>query len=606
MKIKFVLIIILISFLVPNKLKKPTLTSEQRKTINQANSLRKNGLIEESLNVYYNLFNKSPDLYEAYKPLKSILIKQKDWENLTQISNKFLIANNQSLKAQVEVLEVYLLIEDTQKWQEVLSNLTISFPNNKKELNQTFKILLNNNKKDIVVETLSEIRKIEPDYYSLELGLYYSINMSIEESLNEFFKHIDYNPEKRDFIFNRILSFPDMEFVNKKIKDYLQESININSKYLLSKIEFKQNNFKTSYELLTKFNPEEENYIKFVEDLIKIKEYDFAQKVIDDIFKLNFTKNNLEKSIFLLAQIFENIITNNDEEKLLIQNITNNQLLNSPFIKINEEKNSLLYKAISIYDSLSINTNKIKPLFHLAEIKYKILADFDGSKKLYEKIINLKNNNYYILAIERIIDIMISEGDLEKALNYINEKRNIENEDLNNLLTYKEIQILYYKNETNKIKELMSLIINKTSQDFIYYNDLLSIKLDVLLFQDDVNFKNYSLAMFKVFQNKRTEAIDILESILDIDNEEISNKIKFECSYLYFLQGNYNKALEIANDITEDSSFNEHSLLLKAEIYDYKINNKSIAADLYLDFLNNFPLSIHYESIRMRLRELAG
>ena len=152
----------------------------------------------------------------------------------------------------------------------------------------------------------------------------------------------------------------------------------------------------------------------------------------------------------------------------------------------------------------------------------------------------------------------------------------------------------------------MSLIINKTSQDFIYYNDLLSIKLDGLLFQDDVNFKNYSLAMFKVFQNKRTEAIDILESILDIDNEEISNKIKFECSYLYFLQGNYNKALEIANDITEDSSFNEHSLLLKAEIYDYKIKNKSIAADLYLDFLNNFPLSIHYESIRMRLRELAG
>ena len=89
MKIKFALIIILISFLVPNKLKKPTLTSEQRKIINQANSLRKNGLIEESLNVYYNLFNKFPDLYEAYKPLKSILIKQKDWENLTKLATNF-------------------------------------------------------------------------------------------------------------------------------------------------------------------------------------------------------------------------------------------------------------------------------------------------------------------------------------------------------------------------------------------------------------------------------------------------------------------------------------------------------------------------------------
>ena len=56
------------------------------------------------------------------------------------------------------------------------------------------------------------------------------------------------------------------------------------------------------------------------------------------------------------------IAINPETGELLIDNITNNQLLNSPFIKINEEKNSLLYKAISIYDSLSINTNKIKPL----------------------------------------------------------------------------------------------------------------------------------------------------------------------------------------------------------------------------------------------------
>ena len=51
----------------------------------------------------------------------------------------------------------------------------------------------------------------------------------------------------------------------------------------------------------------------------------------------------------------------------------------------------------------------MKPLFHLAEIKYKILADFDGSKKLYEKITTFKNHDYYIPATERLIDIMISK-----------------------------------------------------------------------------------------------------------------------------------------------------------------------------------------------------
>ena len=606
MKNKFFIIMILSSFLISNKLQKTPLSSDQRKIINQANSLRKNGLIEESSNVYHNLFNKFPDLYEAYKPLKSILIKQKDWEKLSIISEQFLRANNQSIKSQVEVLEVYLLTKDTLKWNGILSNLKKIFPNNKNEIKQALKILLNNNENEIVEETVNELRKSQPDYFTLELGLHYSINMSIEKSLNEFFKHINYNPQKRDFIFNRILAFPDMEFVNKKIKDYLENSENINSKFLLSKIEFKQKNFEISYELLSDNNAHEEDYIKFVEDLIKIKEYEFAQKVIDDIFKLNFSKNSLEKSIFLLAQIFENIITYNIHEELLVNDITNNQLLNSPFIKINEEKNSLLYKAISIYDSLSINTNKVKPLFHLAEIKYKILADFDGSKELYEKIATFKNYDYYIPATERIIDIMISKGDLDAALSFIDEIKNVKNDKLNDLLIFKKIQISYYKNEINKLKDYVNLMIEKTSEDYIYYNDILNIKHEILLFQDDINFQNYSLAMFKVFQNKRTEAINILESILEIDNEEISNKIKFECSYLYFLQGDFNKSLEIANSITLDSSFNEDSMLLKAEIYDYKIKNKSMAANLYLEFLNNFPLSIHYESIRLRLRELAG
>ena len=123
---------------------------------------------------------------------------------------------------------------------------------------------------------------------------------------------------------------------------------------------------------------------------------------------------------------------------------------------------------------------------------------------------------------------MISEGNLDAALSFLYKIKNVKNEELNNLLTFKEIQILYYKNELDKLKDQMKLMINKTSQDHIYYNDLLSIKHDVLLFADDINFKNYSLAMLKIFQNKRTEAINILESILEIDNEEISNKIKFD------------------------------------------------------------------------------
>ena len=57
-------------------------------------------------------------------------------------------------------------------------------------------------------------------------------------------------------------------------------------------------------------------------------------------------------------------------------------------------------------------------------------------------------------------------------------------------------------------------------------------------------------------------------------------------------------------DSTE-SNYKETRLLLKAEIYDYGLNDISKAVDLYLNFLDLFPNSIFYDLIRMRLRELA-
>ena len=139
-----------------------------------------------------------------------------------------------------------------------------------------------------------------------------------------------------------------------------------------------------------------------------------------------------------------------------------------------------------------------------------------------------------------------------------------------------------------------------------YYNDILSIMNDVLIFNDDVNFAKYTQAMLKLYQNKRTEALNILEGLVNIDNDQIRDKIIYQYAYLNFLQGNIEKTVLVLNNISFDSGYKEKAILLKAEIYDYIEEDKSKAVDLYLLFLNDYPISIHYESIRMRLRKLAS
>ena len=48
------------------------------------------------------------------------------------------------------------------------------------------------------------------------------------------------------------------------------------------------------------------------------------------------------------------------------------------------------------------------------------------------------------------------------------------------------------------------------------------------------------------------------------------------------------------------------AVILHAEILDYLVSNIGTAIDIYLKFLEDYPLSIYYDDIRIRLRELAS
>ena len=605
-KNKITIIIILISSLLfsnNNAIKK---TTNKKQILRQASSLQKNGLTSEAYQMYYNLFLDFPDSYEAYEPLKKILVNENNLKELDKITSQYLDSNNNSIATMVQVFDVLMILDEKNKIDFIFNNLINQFPKNKNSTKKVLKKLLNQNKINDAINIINKIRIKENDFFALELGMHYSITMEIEKSLEQFFLYLNNNPKQKDFVFNRVLALPDIDFVVEKIKTYLIENDNQNAKLLLSKIEFKQKNYIIAYDLISEYK-EEEYYINFVEDLIRVEEFELAEKVIQDIFNNNFSAQNLEKTIFLLAQLFEDMLISQDNQLYLVNNIKNNDLLDSPFKKIDENKSILLDKAINIYDSLRINTKQIKPLYHLAEINYKILGDLDGANKLYNQILTKGYNQYYLLSIEKNIDIMISKGELEKALEYINNQINANTKDeIKNILKIKETQILFYLHDIDKLNEKITEILKVIDKNNPYYNDILKIKYDVLLLSDNIHFKKYTTAMHKVFQNKRIEAINILNTIYNSDDNLINNKIKLDCAYLNFEQGNFIKSIEILELIDLDYPYNEEATIFKAEIYDYVLNNKSKAAEIYLSFLDNYQTSIYYESVRFRLRQLAG
>ena len=271
-------------------------------------------------------------------------------------------------------------------------------------------------------------------------------------------------------------------------------------------------------------------------------------------------------------------------------NIYKNQILNSPYMKLDNKYNDLLFKAINIYDSLSTYNNDYKSSLHLAEIKYKIIGDLDGAEKIYNNIYQ----NYNILeqqvnCLENIIDINLSKGDIDNTISKIDFMYNKNNsQDILDIIGIKKVQSYFYKMNRDSVNYHSNELLKSLSKDHTLYNDILDI-LSLFYNYKDNEILKYSEAKYKLIQNKKNEAINILDSINK--NNPLYFSAQFESIYLEILEGNYDNALEKINNIEKDTNLNnyiEEIILLEGEIYDYILSDYSKAADIYLNFLDLF------------------
>ena len=603
-KIKYIIIITILSFIFGES-KKYRLTPIQNQKIRQARTLENNGLNKQAKDIYYELFLENPYLKEAFYPLKKILKNEDDIENLKKIYPLYLKENNNSVTAKIDVIDIMIWINDN-RWEKTVEEIINNNSIKEKYLKSTLNVLLKNNKN---IENYIDIirKKRNKDFFSYELGSHHAINLSIKESIDELILHLDNNPRRYNIIRNRILAFPDIKNINDNIKSILNDNNSDNAKLILSEIAFRDKEFILSYELLQKYSNNENKFLEFIDSLIKNKEYELAQTVINDIINSNYSAETIQSSIIKLAELYEIIIKKEKHNLPISSKIYKNELLDSPFKRINNEKILLLENAITIYDSLIINNKDIKSSYNLAQIKYKILGDLDGSNKLFNNVI-LKTNNsnpFHSNSIIEVINIMISKGQLLKAQETLQKYKNVINP--KELFNIKEIQILFYLNEWDLLNEKIDSFLKEDFKNINYYNDVLKMKSYIAIFENEKEqLSIYTKSLMKKFQNKRYESIKIISELSDNNNIAISSKMKYEHAQLLIKKNDIDEAIIILDKISKESAEIESATLLKAEIYDYILNDLSNAVDLYLYLLETYPDSIYYDLIRLRLREITS
>ncbi len=605
---RIICIIIFFSFTFSESIKY-RLTPQQNQKIRQAKTLQRNGLNEDAKNIYFDLFNESPFLKEAFYPLKKILKNEEDFKTLEKIYPLYLESNNNSISSKIDVIDILIWIKN-EKWKSITIDIINNQSAKEKNLKSLFNILLKNSKNIELEKYLNDIRKNKDvDFFSYELGMHYAMEIEVEKSINEFLLHLDHNKSswKYNIVRNKILSFPDINNINKKIESILINHKSDNAKLILADVAFKNKNFVLSYELLKKHSNDENKLLEFIDSLIKNKEYELAQNIINDIINSDYNSKIVQGSIIKLAEIYEILLKKQEFNLPISSSIYKNQILDSPFIKINNKNSLLLESAITIYDSLMTNNKNLKSIYNLAQIKYKILGDLDSSYKLFNNVISNSKitDELHSKAIIEMINIMISKGELLKAKAILKKSR--EKIELIDLFLIKEIQILFYLNEWEELNDKIDFFLKSDYQNIVYYNDVLKLKSYLAIFESDKEqLNNYTKAQMKKFQNKRYDAIRLINQLSESNNLNIASNMKYEHAHLLVKQNNFQGALDVLDTISSDNYNIETSILFKAEIYDFILNDTSNAVDLYLFLLENFPDNIYYDSIRLRLREITS
>ena len=602
--------------LIQNAISAQSMMNPTPQKFNQAQSLEKAGLVDQALNLYIDLNEENPGKSKYFKPLRSILVQKGDGLLIEKHSLSYLEANPADVYGKVDLGEIYLLWDKPEKWKTIFNDILQTKPVNENSIKMTVNRLISNGYNEEGYQYLTDFRSMtnDPYFYSLEIASYHSIRFAYKDAMKEYLNYIEGHPKKYTTVSERILSFPNDESIRDIILESLIESELPEAKYILADVNLMSRNYRDSYRLLIDYNANEKMLLDFGTDLLLVGEFDLADSVLNNIMLTSNDEGILEETIFTIAQVYETRTVQSLYLLPISGFFRGNPIFSSPYLRVDEAQALAMHRAVTIYDSLKTATNSLEATFRLGEIKFRALNDLDGAFLHYSELLDFKGSHPYRLdSFLRKMDIYISRGNLHQAeveiRNILHDSKKLKTPDKNETteLKMKLAQVYFYSDSPADLDSLISDLLANVKPDDDKLNDILELaSITTTLKNSPELLHELSEIQLKIQQGKRTEAIKSLERLSADESIVIIGMVRYQLAHLLLLQDEVASAQEMVLTIPEESPYAVLGLIMWSEIEDRINQNISNAIDGYLKFLENYPNSIYYDDIRLRLRKLAS
>lgn len=242
------------------------------------------------------------------------------------------------------------------------------------------------------------------------------------------------------------------------------------------------------------------------------------------------------------------------------------------------------------------------------------LNDTQAATATLNKALELKLNRYQEADVKmKLSDILLLDEKFNQAtIYYAQIEEDLKNDAVGHEAAFKVAKASYFKGDFEWAQNQVKVLKSSSSQ--LIANDALELYLLIIdnTVEDSTQtaLKKFSKADFKLYQNKKEEALAQFKDILQNDQtKSIQDVTLLRIGKIYEENGQYDLALQHYQQIIDnykEGIYVDEALFFSAEIYNKKLADPEKAKPLYEKVLFEHEDSIYFVEARKQFRLLRG
>lgn len=626
-------ILLLIATVSAQQTVRPNVASDKT-AFRRAIKLERSQQTDEAIQIYEDLLEVNPKNSQAYTQLKSLLRRLKKYQELEVLIQSRLEVYPQDIQSMAELGEVFLLMGNesaaVDHWEQIVAENQSS----KTGFRVVLQEYIRHGMKDRMDKLVAHGRETfgEADLFSLELAGFYSRKQDFNNAAIEYLTYLQYNPKQFKSVSRQILRMSDNRESHYAIEEELMrflETENSAVRLLYADFLFKIGRYADAViqhqEIGTASENDLNRWITLGGNLRKEIELSLAAEAYITVLRslphdpkqllTPRQRKIMGEALYGLALTSELQISPEEKVRSLAGYFPDNQFFRDPFVSVSVIDAESLQETFALYDSilttLPATTFSPQAHFRLGEIKYRITRDFDGALTSFRAAVTGTNDrSLNIAASSRLADVLTAKGDIESALDFLDDKISSLSERWQNNLNVKRCHLLLLSGSLDSAVNSLTDLVDDLAVTDDAFNDMLELKVFVDEHFSRVDeegkeaFRNYISAELLLRQAKRIEAQALFLKVAENYPEtSIAHECLFRAAEIDQQMKRYDEAITTFS-LLSTGDWGDRAATRIAEIYDRELADNENALIWYLTVLNEHENSLLAEPVRYRIREL--